>query len=331
MQHESTTTAKDTCGEHRRRTTAARRARPRRSTRLAPAYSPPTGLTWSSGVGTVFDHAVVTETDNLTVDRDGDANHGRQRHEQLRSTRRTRLCHARRTTQPCEWKDNGGKITVNCRRLRPSRCEPRDRLQLDADASPAPAARRRVGGALVNINPRYDDADPVGAIAVTLTYKKSATGNGSASNFDVCYRKDNVTMWTVLEQCASTSPDPRKPRLLHLAEARERRRPRGRALDRRRTIPGRAWANSTDPARRRRATRRRLDSLTRRHLRKRRDLHRLEEALRLAVVRRSPRGGSPRLAATARARTARRLRARRRCCCSNSVAASSSRCSCAYA
>ncbi len=58
---------------------------------------------------------------------------------------------------------------------------------------------------LVNINPRYE-ATQIAAIAVTLTYKKSATGNGPASSYGVCFRKDDVTTWSTLSECAAGAP-----------------------------------------------------------------------------------------------------------------------------
>ena len=103
---------------------------------------------------------------------------------------------------------NGGKITVK----RTIRHRPSASLGIGFNSKlistfSCAGSSTPVGGALVNINPRYDDTDPhVAAIAVTMTYAKSATP-GSASSYDVCFRKDE--QWHVgrcSTQCASTSP-----------------------------------------------------------------------------------------------------------------------------
>jgi hypothetical protein len=193
---ESTTTAYDICDEIKTNYDGATRS----ATLLTDAeYDPDSGLDWADGVGTVFITPVVTETDNsLTVtDETSDVTDTSNPFDTT-----DRLC----TSQDveCEWEDKSGKIKVK------------------ADPPPAGASlgigfnsslsylcegdSSPVGGTVVNINPRYEDTD-VEAIDVTLIYAKSDTP-GPASNYDVCFRKDEATTWTTLTQCSSTSPDP---------------------------------------------------------------------------------------------------------------------------
>ena len=63
-----------------------------------------------------------------------------------------------------------------------------------------------VGGTIVNINPRNYTVP----YTVSLTYAKSETGNGPASDFDVCLSKvDGATAWEdPLEECGSTAVAP---------------------------------------------------------------------------------------------------------------------------
>jgi len=195
----STTTAYDICGWNKMTYSGATRS----ATLLTGAsYSPTTGLTWSNGVGTVAITPAVTETDNLLTVTDGTS--GVTDTSNFFDTT-DRLCTSR-DTEPCEWSDNAGKLKVN------STPPPEDAsLGIGFNSSLSFScgdASATVGDTpLVNINPRYE-ATAVEAIAVTLTYKKSATGNGSASSFDVCFRKDDATTWSVLSKCASTSPPP---------------------------------------------------------------------------------------------------------------------------
>lgn len=193
----STTTAYDVCGEIKTTYSGATRS----ATLLTGAgFSPTTGLTWSNGVGTVAITPTLTETDNLlTVT---DATSGVTDTSNPFDTT-DRLCTST-DTEPCEWSDNAGKLKVN------SAPPPKDAslgIGFNSNLSfSCGDASSTVGGTpLVNINPHYEETD-VEAIAVTLTYKKSATGNGPASSFDVCFRKDDATEWIVLSQCASTSP-----------------------------------------------------------------------------------------------------------------------------
>ncbi|HET8968475.1 MAG TPA: hypothetical protein VFN06_03520, partial [Gaiellaceae bacterium] len=193
----STTTAYDICGEVKTTYSGATRS----ATLLTGAgYTPTTGLNWSNGVGTVAITPVVTETDNRL--RVTDATSGVTSASNFFDTT-DRLCTST-DTEPCEWSDNAGKLKVN------STPPPEDAsLGIGFNSSLSflcGDASSTVGQTpLVNINPRYEETD-VEAIAVTLTYKKSATGNGAASSFDVCFRKDDATTWTVLSECASTSP-----------------------------------------------------------------------------------------------------------------------------
>ena len=193
----STTTAYDICGEVKTTYGGATRS----ATLLTGAgYVPTAGLTWSNGVGTVTITPAVTETDNrLHV---SDPTSGVSAASNFFDTT-DRLCTST-DTAACEWSEQGGKLKVN------STPPPEDAslgIGFNSNLSfLCGDASSTVGGTpLVNINPRYEETD-VEAIAVTLTYKKSATGNGPASSFDVCFRKDDVTEWTVLSQCASTSP-----------------------------------------------------------------------------------------------------------------------------
>jgi hypothetical protein len=193
----STTTAYDTCGNVKTTYSGAIRS----ATLLTGAsFSPTAGLNWSNGVGTVTITPAVTETDNsLTV---RDTTTGVNDTSNLFDTT-DRLCTSA-DTEPCEWQNNNGRIKVNA-------APPPDdaslgigfnsNLSFSCGGASAPA-----GGAVVNINPRYENTE-VEAIEVTLTYAKSATP-GSASDYDVCFRKDEAVNWTALEQCASTSPAP---------------------------------------------------------------------------------------------------------------------------
>jgi len=67
-----------------------------------------------------------------------------------------------------------------------------------------------VGGTFININPR--DYAASATVTITLTYKKSITGNGPASNFDLCLSDDNGQTWTKTDvggpvpACSSTNP-----------------------------------------------------------------------------------------------------------------------------
>ena len=195
----STTTAYDICGEVKTTYSGATRSK----TFLTGAgFSPAAGLAWSNGVGTVAITPVVTETDNLLTVSDGTS--GVTDTSNFFDTT-DRLCTST-DTEPCEWSDNAGKLKVN------SSPPPEDAslgIGFNSTLSFSCGDASSTVGAtpLVNINPHYEETD-VEAIAVTLTYKKSSTGNGAASTFDVCFRKDDVTTWTVLGQCASTSPLP---------------------------------------------------------------------------------------------------------------------------
>ena len=197
---ESTTTAYDICGEVKTTYSGATRT----ATLLTGAsYIPSTGLDWSDGdgVGDLTITPAVTETDNQL--RVSDPASGIFDVSNFFDTT-DRLCTST-DTLPCEWSDQGNKLKVN------STPPPEDAsLGIGFNSSLSflcGDATSTVGGTpLVNINPRYE-ATNVEAIAVTLTYRKSATGNGPASGFDVCFRKDEATTWTVLSQCPN-SPAP---------------------------------------------------------------------------------------------------------------------------
>jgi hypothetical protein len=195
--HESTTTAYDICGEVKTTYSGADRT----ATLLTDAeYDPNSGLDWDDGVGTVDITPVVTETDNrLHV---SDETSGVTADSNFFDTT-DRLCTSA-DTEPCEWSDKNNRIKV--------KADPppegaslgigfNSNLSYSCEGDSTPA-----GGAVVNINPRYEETDPpVGAIAVTLTYTKASTP-GPANNYDVCFRKDEDTEWGTLDQCSSTSP-----------------------------------------------------------------------------------------------------------------------------
>jgi hypothetical protein len=195
----TTTTAYDICGEIKTTYSGATRS----ATLLTDAtYSPTTGLNWSNGVGALSITPAVTETDNRL--RVTDVISGVTGASNFFDTT-DRLCTSTDTV-PCEWSDRGGKLEVN------SEPPPEDAslgIGFNSNLSfVCGDANSTVGGTpLVNINPRYEQTE-IEAIAVTLTYKKSATGSGPATSFDVCFRKDDVTTWSVLEQCSSSTPLP---------------------------------------------------------------------------------------------------------------------------
>ena len=99
-------------------TTAARPARPTLDSTGAGRTAPPSRTDrGTSGVGTVDDHAEVTETGNMP-DRDG-RDHGRQRHEQ-RLRRRRQALHAD-DTETCDWQDNAARSRTTPSRRLPTR------------------------------------------------------------------------------------------------------------------------------------------------------------------------------------------------------------------
>ena len=196
----TTTTAYDICGEIKTNYSGATRS----ATLLTDAtYSPATGLSWSNGVGSVTITPAITETDNQLHVSDGTS--GVSGSSNFFDTT-DRLCTPLDTE--CEWASQGNKIRVK------ADAPPDDaslgigfNSNLSFECGDSPPA----GGAVVNINPRYPAT--VDAIAVTMTYAKSATP-GAANNYDVCFRKDDDdpdtewddTEWRVLGACSSTTP-----------------------------------------------------------------------------------------------------------------------------
>ena len=66
-----------------------------------------------------------------------------------------------------------------------------------------------MGKTFININPR--DYAPNATVKIALTYKKSVTGNGAASTFDLCLSDDNGVSWdkanaSPVQACSSTTP-----------------------------------------------------------------------------------------------------------------------------
>ena len=197
----TTTTAYDLCGNVKATYSGATRT----DTLLTGAsFDPTTGLDWSdgNGIGKVSITPAVTETDNNLIVTDPTT--GVTDTSNFFDTT-DRLCTSSATDpEPCEWSSQGGRITVNADH------PPEDaslgigfNSDLSFDCNNDTTA---VDDTLVNINPRYEETT-VEAIAVTLTYAKQATP-GPANDYDVCFRKDDVATWSVLEQCDSTSPAP---------------------------------------------------------------------------------------------------------------------------
>jgi hypothetical protein len=191
--HVSTTTARDVCENTKANYSGAVRS----ATFLTQAgYSPAQGLNWSNGTGTVTITPEWTETGNaLTV---SDTTTGVSATSDFFDTT-DKLCTPSVTL--CEWEDEGKNIKAN------SSTPPaganlgigfNSLLPFDCAGGDEP-----IGGSIVNINPRGYTAP----YTVSLTYQKSATGNGPASSFDVCLSKeDGAAEWD-----APLSPCPSDP------------------------------------------------------------------------------------------------------------------------
>jgi hypothetical protein len=191
--HPSTTTARDLCENVKANYSGAVRTH---TLLTQAAFSPTSGLTWTNGIGTVTITPEWTETGNaLTVT---DPTSGVSATSNPFDTT-DKLCTPSEIS--CVWEDEGKKIL--------------------AEADPPPAGANigigfnsllpfecaggdePIGESIVNINPRGYTTP----YTVSLTYQKSATGNGPASSFDVCLSKDNGDTWdTALSICPS-SPD----------------------------------------------------------------------------------------------------------------------------
>lgn len=193
--HTSTTQARDLCENTKPNYSGAVRSQ----TLLTQAsFSPSSGLSWSNGIGTVVITPEWTETGNaLTV---SDSTTGISATSNFFDTT-DKLCTPSETV--CQWEDEGKKIL--------------------AEATPPPSganlgigfnsllpfsctgASEPLGDSIVNINPRGYTAP----YTVSLTYQKSAIGNGPASSFDVCLSKDNGATWgSPLSACGSTPQAP---------------------------------------------------------------------------------------------------------------------------
>jgi hypothetical protein len=194
--HPTTTTARDVCEDTKTNYSGAVRT----ATFLTAAdYAPNQGLTWSSGVGSLTITPEWTETGNaLTV---SDIPTGISATSNFFDTT-DKLCTPSETV--CEWEDEAKNIKAN------SAPPPaganlgigfNSLLPFDCAGGDEP-----IGGSIVNINPRGFTAP----YTISLTYEKSATGNGSPSTFDVCLSKeDGATDWDApLSACGSPAVAP---------------------------------------------------------------------------------------------------------------------------
>ena len=193
--HPSTTTARDLCENVKTNYSGAVRTK----TLLTQAtFSPASGLTWTNGIGTVTITPEWTETGNALTVTDPTS--------QVEATSNffdttDKLCTPSDTS--CVWEDEdkkilaeaapppgGANIGIGFNSLLPFECAGGD---------------EPVGESIVNINPRGYTTP----YTVSLTYQKSATGNGPASSFDVCLSKDNGDNWGApLLACGSTPQAP---------------------------------------------------------------------------------------------------------------------------
>jgi hypothetical protein len=191
--HVSTTTALDVCEDTKTNYSGAVRT----ATFLTQAaYSPAAGLNWSNGIGTVTITPEWTETGNALTVTDPTS--------QISATSNffdttDKLCTP--SVTPCEWEDEGKKIKANSATPPPGAnigIGFNSLLPFDCAGADEP-----IGGAIVNINPRgYTEP-----YTVSLTYQKSATGNGSPSSFDICLSKEDAAA----EWDEPLSPCPAEP------------------------------------------------------------------------------------------------------------------------
>lgn len=194
--HPTSTTARDVCEDTKTNYSGAVRT----ATFLTQAdYAPNQGLLWSNGIGTLTITPEWTETGNaLTV---SDLTSGISATSNFFDTT-DKLCTPSVTL--CEWEDEdknikansatpptGANLGIGFNSLLPFECAGED---------------EPIGGSIVNINPR-GFTEPY---SISLTYQKSATGNGSPSSFDVCLSKeDGATDWDApLSACGSPAVAP---------------------------------------------------------------------------------------------------------------------------
>jgi hypothetical protein len=190
----STTTAYDTCGNVKTNYSGATLTH---TFLTGASFTPSTGLSWSNGLGTVTFTPIVTETgNNLTVTDAGTAVTATSNDFDVSDT----LCTPGQT-EPCEWKTKSGGIIAhsdpppaganlgigfNSSTSSP----PRANFSCDGGSTP-------VGDSVVNINPRGYPSAP---FTVSLTYKKSVSGNGPASSFVFCVSEDG-SQWSTAPSC----------------------------------------------------------------------------------------------------------------------------------
>jgi len=196
----STTTAKDTCGNVKTNYTGATRSQ---TFLTGASFTPSSGLSWSNGVGTVTITPIVTETaNNITLTDPTTAVTATSNFFDVTDT----LC-TPADTVPCEWK--GGKNSGIIAHSDPPPANANLGIGFNSTLSSTPRASfscdggtTPVGDAVVNINPRgYTTGVP---FTVSLTYKKSISGNGSANAFVVCVSDDGSTgSWTTAPACTS--------------------------------------------------------------------------------------------------------------------------------
>ena len=175
--HPSSTTAKDTCGLTKTNYAGAVRTQ----TFLTQAtFLPTSGLSWTNGIGTLSITPEWTETGNELIVTDPTTGIS-DTSDPFDTT--DKLCTPSETV--CEWEDEDKNIKAN------SSPPPtganlgigfNSLLPFDCAGEDDP-----IGGSIVNINPRGFTLP----YTISLTYQKSATGNGSPSTFDVCLSKEN--------------------------------------------------------------------------------------------------------------------------------------------
>jgi hypothetical protein len=127
-----------------------------------------------------------------------------------------KICSHLDEAETCDWANGNGRINANA--PKPPAHEGDDvpslgigftdeqadlqvlNFSCNEDESPA-------GDTLVNINPR-DYPATVPTITVSLTYAKSETGNGPASDFTFCMSKNDGQSWFPVLPCSATSELP---------------------------------------------------------------------------------------------------------------------------
>ncbi|MGH3126595.1 MAG: hypothetical protein ACRDPX_01620 [Gaiellaceae bacterium] len=194
--HPTSTTALDVCQDTKTNYSGAVRT----ATFLTEAgYAPNEGLSWTNGIGTLTITPEWTETGNaLTV---SDIPSGISATSNFFDTT-DKLCTPSVTL--CEWEDEDKNIKANSSPPPPGAnlgIGFNSLLPFDCAGEDDP-----IGGSIVNINPRGFTQPYV----ISLTYQKSATGNGSPSSFDVCLSKeDGAADWDApLSACGSPAVPP---------------------------------------------------------------------------------------------------------------------------